>query len=177
MPIYDLEQWKVETPGPGRFWIAPNASVMGRVVLGESVSVWFGATIRGDNDEIRIGRRTNVQENAVLHVDPGFPLTIGEEVTIGHMAMLHGCTVGNGALIGIGAIVLNGARIGEGAMIGAGALVPPGKEIPPNAVVMGSPGKVVREIRDEERAYNKWGVDDYDRRWRLYAETLRPAEG
>ena len=93
------------------------------------------------------------------------------------MAMLHGCTVGNGALIGIGAIVLNGARIGEGAMIGAGALGPPGKEIPPNAVVMGSPGKVVREIREEERAYNKWGVDDYDRRWRLYAETLRRTEG
>jgi carbonic anhydrase/acetyltransferase-like protein (isoleucine patch superfamily) len=173
MPIYDLGEHKVVTPGAGRFWVAPNASVIGRVELGDSVSVWFGATIRGDNDTIRIGRRTNVQENAVLHVDPGFPLTIGNEVTIGHLAMLHGCTIGDGALIGIGAIVLNGAKIGAGAMIGAGALVPPGKEIPPNAVVMGTPGKVVREVTDDERAFNKWGVDDYDRRWRLYAEGLR----
>jgi carbonic anhydrase/acetyltransferase-like protein (isoleucine patch superfamily) len=174
MPLYDLEQWSVETPGPGKFWVAPTANVIGRVHLAESVSVWFGATIRGDNDVIRIGRRTNVQENAILHVDPGFPLEIGEDVTIGHMAMLHGCTVESRALIGIGAIVLNGARIGEGAMIGAGALVPPGKVIPPNSVVMGSPGKVVREIKEEERAFNAWGVDDYDRRWRLYAETMRP---
>jgi carbonic anhydrase/acetyltransferase-like protein (isoleucine patch superfamily) len=175
MPLYDLDDWKVETAGPGTFWVAPTASVIGRVTLADSVSVWFGATIRGDNDWIRIGRRTNVQECAMLHVDPGFPLDVGEDVTIGHNAILHGCTVEKGALIGIGAIVLNGARIGAGAMIGAGALVPPGKVIPPNAVVMGAPGKVVRDIKDEERAFNQWGVEDYDRRWRQYTKGLRAA--
>ncbi|MEZ5855054.1 MAG: gamma carbonic anhydrase family protein [Hyphomicrobiaceae bacterium] len=176
MPICDLDDWKVETPGAGRFWVAPTAHVIGRVHLAEDVSVWFGATIRGDNDVIRIGARTNVQENAVLHVDPGVPLTIGEDVTIGHMAMLHGCTVENRALIGIGAIVLNGAHIGEGAMIGAGALVPPGKKIPPNSVVMGAPAKVVRELTDDERAFNAWGVDDYNKRWKRYAQGLRAVQ-
>jgi carbonic anhydrase/acetyltransferase-like protein (isoleucine patch superfamily) len=175
MPLYDLGEHKVVTPGAGRFWVAPTASVIGRVHLGESTSVWFGATIRGDNDTIRIGRRSNVQENAVLHVDPGFPLVVGDEVTIGHLAMLHGCTIEDGALIGIGAIVLNGARIGAGAMIGAGALVPPGKVIPPNTVVMGTPAKVVRDVTDDERAFNKWGVDDYDRRWRSYAGQMTVA--
>ena len=140
MPLYELSGWKVTTPANGRFWIAPTATVLGRVTLGEDVSVWFGASIRGDNDAISIGNRSNVQENAVLHVDPGFPLVIGEGCTIGHLAMLHGCTIEDGALVGIGAIVLNGARIGAGAMIGAGALVPPGKVIPPNAVVIGAPG-------------------------------------
>lgn len=177
MPLYEFEGAKVETPGAGRFWVAPTATVIGRVHLAEDVSVWFGATIRGDNDTIRIGRRSNIQENAVLHVDPGFPLVVEEDVTIGHLAMLHGCTIGRGAVIAIGAIVLNGARIGAGAMIGAGALVPPGKEIPPNSVVMGTPGKVMREVTDDERAFNAWGVDDYDKRWRLYARALRPMSG
>ncbi|MDX2158407.1 MAG: gamma carbonic anhydrase family protein [Hyphomicrobiaceae bacterium] len=177
MPVYDLGEWQVQTPGPGKFWVAPTASVIGRVTLAESVNVWFGATIRGDNDTIRIGRRTSVQENVVLHVDPGFPMVIGDEVIIGHGAMLHGCTIGDRALIAMGAIVLNGAKVGEGAMIGAGALVPPGKVIPPNSVVLGSPGKVVREVTDDERAFNAWGVDDYDKRWRQYAATMRTAAG
>lgn len=175
MPLYDLGDDKVATPGPGRFWVAPTATVIGRVTLAEDVSVWFGATIRGDNDFVRIGQRTNVQENAVLHVDPGFPLIIGDDVTIGHLAMLHGCTIETGALIGIGAIVLNGAHVGSGAMIGAGALVPPGKRIPANAVVMGTPGKVVRDVTDDERAFNAWGVDDYNKRWRVYAGSMTPS--
>lgn len=174
MPLYEFEGAKVETPASGRFWVAPTACVIGRVHLAEDVSVWFGATVRGDNDTIRIGRRSNIQENAVLHVDPGFPLVVEEDCTIGHLAMLHGCTIGRGAVIAIGAIVLNGAVVGAGAMIGAGALVPPGKVIPPNSVVMGTPGKVVREVTDDERAFNAWGVDDYDKRWRLYARALRP---
>jgi len=173
MPLYEFDGAEVETPADGSYWIAPNATVIGRVTLGSDVGVWFGATIRGDNDTIRIGRRTSVQENAVLHVDPGFPLEIGEDCTIGHLAMLHGCTLGRGVLIGIGAIVLNGARIGDGAMIGAGALVPPGKEIPPNVVVMGTPGKVVRELTDEERAFNAWGVQDYVDKCRRYRERLK----
>lgn len=177
MPLYELDGWKVETPANGNFWVAPTANVIGRVSLAEDVSVWFGATVRGDNDTIRIGARTNIQENAVLHVDPGFPMVIEEDVTIGHLAMLHGCTVGRGSVIAIGAIVLNGAKIGAGAMIGAGALVPPGKVIPPNAVVMGTPGKVVRDVTDDERAFNAWGVDDYNKRWRLYAKSARPMPG
>jgi len=177
MPLYELDGVRVETPADGDYWVAPNATVIGRVSLGAACTVWFGATIRGDNDSIRIGRRTSIQENAVLHVDPGFPLVIGEDCTIGHLAMLHGCTIGRGALIGIGAIVLNGAKIGEGAMIGAGALVPPGKEIPANAVVIGAPGKVAREVTAEERAFNEWGVEDYVKKGRLYRARLRVQEG
>lgn len=173
MPLYELDGFRVEAPADGDYWVAPNATVIGRVRLGSAVSVWFGATIRGDNDTIRIGARTSIQENAVLHVDPGFPLEIGEECIVGHSCVLHGCTLGRRALVGIGAIVLNGARIGDGAMIGAGALVPPGKEVPPNAVVMGAPGKVMREVTDAERAFNAWGVDDYVAKSRLYRTKLK----
>lgn len=172
MPLYAYNGAKVETPADGDFWVAPNATVIGRVSLGSAVTVWFGATIRGDNEPIRIGRRTSIQENAVLHVDPGFPMDIGEDCTIGHLAMLHGCTIGNGALIGIGAIVLNGARIGEGTMIGAGALIPEGKVIPPNVVVLGSPGKVVRDVTDADRARVIEGVLDYEIKGRLYRSGL-----
>ena len=176
MALFTLDGHAVQTPGKGRYFVAESAAVIGRVTLAEDVSVWFNAVIRGDNDTIRIGARSNVQECAILHVDPGFPMLIGEGVTIGHAAILHGCTIGDGALVGIGAIVLNGARIGAGAMIGAGALVPPGKEIPPNSVVMGSPGKVVREVRPEERDFNLWGVGDYMQRAKLYASALRRQE-
>jgi carbonic anhydrase/acetyltransferase-like protein (isoleucine patch superfamily) len=133
-------------------WVAPDANVIGRVVLAEGASVWFGATLRGDNELIRIGARSNVQENCVLHTDWGYPLTIGEDCTIGHKAMLHGCTVGAGTLIGMGATVLNGAVIGSGCLIGAGALITEGKEIPEGALVMGAPGKVVRMLDDAARA-------------------------
>lgn len=173
MPLYELDGHRVAMPADGSYWIAPTATVIGRVTLGSDVTVWFGATIRGDNDTIRIGSRTSVQENAVLHVDPGFPLEIAEECTIGHGAILHGCTIGKGALVGIGAIVLNGAKVGEGAMIGAGALVPPGKLIPPNAVVIGAPGKVARDLTDDERAFNAWGVEDYVKKGRLYRAGLK----
>jgi carbonic anhydrase/acetyltransferase-like protein (isoleucine patch superfamily) len=173
MPLYEFGGHKVELPASGRIWVAPTASVIGKVHLGEDVTVWFGASVRGDNDVIRIGRRTSIQENAVLHVDPGFPLTIGEECIVGHQAMLHGCTVEDRALIGIGAIVLNGARIGAGAMVGAGALVPPGKVIPPNAVVMGTPAKLLRDITEDERAFNEWGVEDYVQKGRAYASAMK----
>ncbi len=172
MPLYAYNGAQVETPADGDFWVAPNATVIGRVSLGSAVTVWFGATIRGDNEPIRIGRRTSIQENAVLHVDPGFPMDIGEDCTIGHLAMLHGCTIGKGALIGIGAIVLNGAQIGEGTMIGAGALIPEGKIIPPNVVVLGSPGKVVRDVTEADRARVVEGVLDYERKGRLYRSGL-----
>lgn len=177
MPLYSLDGAEVQTPGSGRYWVAPNAAVIGRVTLGEDTSVWFNAVIRGDNEPIRIGARCNVQEGAVLHVDPGFPMVIEDEVTVGHMVMLHGCTIGKGALIGIGAIVLNGAKIGSGCLIGAGALIPQGKEIPPNSLVMGAPGKIIREVNDKDRDLIAWGVDDYVRRSKLYARTMSPQVG
>lgn len=127
-------------------WVAPDAKLIGRVVLEAAASVWFGCTLRGDNEEIRLGAGSNVQENCVLHTDMGFPLVIGANCTIGHKAMLHGCVIGAGSLIGMGATVLNGARIGRGCLIGAGALIPEGKDIPDGSLVMGAPGKVVRML-------------------------------
>lgn len=133
-------------------WIAPDANLIGRVVVEADASVWFGATLRGDNEEIRVGRGSNVQENCVLHTDMGYPLTIGENCTIGHKAMLHGCTIGDGSLIGMGAVVLNGAKIGRGCLIGAGALITEGKEIADFSLVMGAPGKIIRLLDTEAQA-------------------------
>lgn len=127
-------------------WVAPDANLIGKIVLGARASVWFGSTLRGDNEEIRIGAGSNVQENTVMHTDMGFPLQIGENCTIGHKVMLHGCTIGDNSLIGMGATILNGARIGRNCLIGACALITEGKEIPDGSLVMGSPGKVVREL-------------------------------
>lgn len=127
-------------------WVAPDANVIGKIVLEAGSSVWFGATLRGDNEEIRLGKNSNIQENCVLHTDMGYPLVIGANCTIGHKAMLHGCTIGEGSLIGMGATILNGAKIGRGCLIGAGALVTEGKEIPDGSLVMGAPGKVVRTL-------------------------------
>ncbi|WP_410218763.1 gamma carbonic anhydrase family protein [Paracoccus sp. (in: a-proteobacteria)] len=132
-------------------WVAPDAQLMGRVVLEEGASVWFGAVLRGDNETIRVGRGSNVQDLCCLHTDPGHPLHIGQDCTIGHRAILHGCSIGDGALIGMGATILNGAVIGPGALIGAGALVAEGKEIPAGALVMGAPGKVVRMMDEDAR--------------------------
>lgn len=148
--IYELDGIRPEI---GRdVWIAPGAHIIGKVALEDEVGVWFGVTMRGDNELIRIGRGTNVQENCVLHTDMGYPLTVGADCTIGHKAMLHGCTIGDGTLIGMGATILNGAVIGQGCLIGAGALVTEGKHIPDGSLVMGAPGKVVRELDAEARA-------------------------
>jgi len=133
-------------------WVAPGAHVLGRVVLEAGASVWFGVTLRGDNEEIRVGQGSNVQENCVFHTDMGYPLTVGRDCTIGHKAMLHGCTIGDGSLVGMGATILNGAVIGKGCLIGAGALIPEGRQIPDGSLVMGMPGKVVRELDPEAQA-------------------------
>ncbi|MDR9485494.1 MULTISPECIES: gamma carbonic anhydrase family protein [Sediminimonas] len=130
-------------------WVAPDANLIGKVVLETAASVWFGCTLRGDNEEIRIGAGSNVQENCVMHTDMGFPLTVGPGCTVGHKAMLHGCIIGENSLIGMGATVLNGARIGRNCLIGAGALVTEGKEIPDGSLVMGAPGKVVRALDEQ----------------------------
>ncbi|SOC11996.1 gamma carbonic anhydrase family protein [Rhodobacter maris] len=133
-------------------WVAPDANLIGNVVLEEEASVWFGCTLRGDNEEIRVGRGSNVQENVICHTDMGFPLVIGANCTIGHKAMLHGCTIGDGTLIGMGATVLNGAKIGRGCLIGAGALITEGKEIADGSLVIGAPGKVVRMLDEAAQA-------------------------
>ena len=130
-------------------WIAPDASVIGKIVIQEGASVWFGATLRGDNEEIVIGKGSNVQENSIMHTDMGYPLTVGEGCTIGHKALLHGCTIGDNTLIGMGAVILNGAKIGKNCLIGANALITENKVIPDGSLVMGSPGKVVRELDEQ----------------------------
>ena len=131
-------------------WVADSAQVMGNVELADESSIWFGAVIRGDTETIRIGRRSNIQDLSVLHADVGMPLTVGEDVTVGHQVMLHGCTIGDGSLIGIGAVVLNGAKIGKGCLVGAGALVTEGKEFPDGSMILGSPAKVVRQLTQEQ---------------------------
>ena len=146
MTLYALDGHAPQTPEDGDFWVAPDANVIGQVVLESGASVWFGSTLRGDNEPIVIGRGSNVQENTVMHTDMGCPLTVGENCTIGHKAMLHGCTIGDNSLVGMGATVLNGAKIGKNCLIGAGALITENKVIPDGSLVMGVPGKVVREL-------------------------------
>jgi carbonic anhydrase/acetyltransferase-like protein (isoleucine patch superfamily) len=177
MALYELDGHRVAVPANGRYWVADNATLVGRISIEEDVSVWFNTVARGDNEPIAIGARSNVQDGCVLHTDPGYPLTIGAEATIGHMVMLHGCSIGRGALIGIGAIVLNGAQIGEECLIGAGALIPEGKIIPPRSVVFGSPGKVIRQVREPELERMRWGVHLYLNRWKDYARALKPQAG
>ncbi len=154
------------------WWIAPNATVIGKVRLETDASVWWGAVLRGDNELITVGRGSNVQDGCVCHTDPGFPLTIGADVTVGHLAMLHGCTIGDGTLIGIGAIVLNGAVVGKNCLIGAKALIGEGKHIPDNSLVMGVPGKVVGEIRPEQAERVRRGSVRYVANWRRYRAGL-----
>ena len=149
MAVYELDS---QTPHiAASAWVADSAQVMGNVTLAEDVSIWFGAVLRGDTEHMAIGRGSNIQDGSVLHADIGKPLTVGENVTVGHMVMLHGCTIGDGSLIGIGAVVLNGAKIGKGCIVGAGSLVTEGKEFPDGSMIMGSPAKVVRELTPEQQ--------------------------
>ncbi|MES2151749.1 MAG: gamma carbonic anhydrase family protein [Pseudomonadota bacterium] len=150
MAIYQLGEHAPEIAATA--YVADTAAVIGKVTLGEHATVWFGASLRGDNERITIGANSNVQEGTVMHTDMGYPLTVGENVTIGHQAMLHGCTVGDGSLIGIQAVILNGARIGKGCLVGAGALVTEGKEFPDNSLIIGTPAKAVRTLSEEDRA-------------------------
>lgn len=153
-------------------WVAPDANVIGKVTLGAGVGVWFGATLRGDNERITVGARTNIQENTVGHTDMGYPLVIGDDCTIGHKAMLHGCTIGDGSLIGMGATVLNGATIGKNCLIGAGALITEGKTIPDGSLVMGAPGKVVRQLDEAGIAALYKSADGYVENMRRFRAGL-----
>ncbi|MFT3955110.1 MAG: gamma carbonic anhydrase family protein [Piscinibacter sp.] len=154
-------------------WVADSAQVIGRVDLHEGASVWFGAVLRGDNERITIGRGSNVQDGSVLHSDPGFPLTLGEDVTVGHMVMLHGCTIGDGSLVGIQAVVLNGAKIGRNCLVGAGALVTEGKEFPDGSLIMGSPAKVVRQLSPEQFERVRQGAVHYAEKSARYRKGLK----
>ncbi|MCP5181072.1 MAG: gamma carbonic anhydrase family protein [Pseudomonadales bacterium] len=160
----------------GRYFVADNARVIGNVLLEDNASVWFGAVIRGDSELITLGENCNVQDGAILHTDPGFPLTLGRDVTIGHMAMLHGCTVGEGSLIGIGAIVLNGAKIGRNCLVGAGALVTEGKEFPDNSMILGSPARVAKTFTDEQAAGLRANARHYVRNGQRFSTELTEQE-
>ena len=173
MAIYALGEETPVFPETGNYWIAPDAQVMGNIVLKENASVWFGAVLRGDNDPIVIGENSNVQDGAVMHTDIGCPLTLGANVTVGHQAMLHGCTVGDNSLIGIGATVLNGAKIGRNCLIGAHALVGEGKEIPDNSMVLGMPGKVVRELGEDNEKMMLLSANIYVENWKRFKKTLK----
>ena len=176
MPLYALDAIRPTLPVAGRCWIAPNAQIIGRVILGEDCGIWFGAVLRGDNEAITLGARTNIQEGSTLHTDMGSPLTIGEDCTIGHNAILHGCTIGAGSLIGMGAIVLNGARIGEGCLVGAGALVTEGKSFPDHSLIVGSPAKAIRTLDEAAIAGLRQSAAHYVANWKRFAGGLRPIE-
>jgi carbonic anhydrase/acetyltransferase-like protein (isoleucine patch superfamily) len=160
----------------GDYYIAHNATVIGAVVLENNASIWFNCVVRGDNDVITIGENAQLQDGCVVHTDPGLPVTLGTNVSVGHMAMLHGCTIGEGSLIGIKSVILNGAKIGKNCLIGANSLIAEGKQIPDGSLVIGSPGKVVRQLSPEEiRNINSF-ADHYVKRFKLYQRDFRPDE-
>jgi carbonic anhydrase/acetyltransferase-like protein (isoleucine patch superfamily) len=169
---YALGDSHVTTVGDA-YWIAPTAVVIGNVKLERNASVWWGAVLRGDNELITLGEGSNIQDGCVLHTDPGYPLVIGKDVTVGHLAMLHGCVIGDNSLIGIGAVILNGARIGSNCLIGAKALIPEGKEIPDNSLVMGAPGRIKSEVGEEHVDRIRRGAVHYVANWQRYKRDLR----
>lgn len=173
MAIYAIGDAKPILPPEGDYWIAPSAQVMGNVKLEKNASVWFGAVLRGDNELITIGENSNVQDGSVLHTDPGSPLTIERDVTIGHMVMLHGCAIGAGSLVGIGSIILNNTRIGKGCLIGANTLIAEGKDIPDYSMVLGAPGKIIRTLDKEMADALRLSSDHYVQNWKRYAAGIK----
>ena len=168
--FYDLKDKKVKNFGEN--WSASNASIIGDVTLEKNTSIWFNVILRGDVENIYVGEGSNVQDGSVLHTDPGYPLKIGKDVTIGHLVMLHGCTIANNSLIGIGAVILNGAKIGNNCIVGANALVTENKVIPDNSLIMGSPGKIVREVSMEEKKLITRNAIHYQENWKKYSKSL-----
>ena len=173
MAIFELDGAAPDLPADGRYWIADSAVVIGRVRLKSDASVWFNAVLRGDNEWIELGERSQIQDNAMLHTDPGFPLTIGENCVIGHNVVLHGCRIAANSLIGMGAVVLNGAKIGRNCLVGAGAVVTEGKEFADNSLIVGSPARVVRALDEKAARAIADGADIYVRRWQQYAKGLK----
>ncbi|TWH24512.1 MULTISPECIES: gamma carbonic anhydrase family protein [unclassified Aminobacter] len=175
MPLYTLDGVAPQLDDEESTWVAPDASVIGKVHLGRETGIWFGAVLRGDNELISIGDRSNVQEHSVLHTDMGYPLTVGKDCTVGHRAILHGCTIGDNTLIGMGAIVLNGAKIGKNCLVGAGALVTEGKEFPDNSLIVGVPAKVVRELDEKAVEGLKKSADLYVGNGKRFKKGMKPA--
>jgi carbonic anhydrase/acetyltransferase-like protein (isoleucine patch superfamily) len=173
MPIYELDGQAPEFPADGKYWVAENATLIGRVRLKSQTSVWFGAVLRGDNEWIELGERSQIQDNATLHTDPGFPMTIGANCVIGHNVMLHGCVIGDNSLVGMSAIMLNGSKIGNNCLVGAGALITEGKTFPDNALIVGSPARVIRTLDDKTREMIARGADIYVRRSAQHAKGLK----
>ena len=169
--FYDLENKKVKNLNNN--WVAPNATIIGEVTLEKNTSIWFNATLRGDIENIYIGEGSNVQDGSVLHTDPGFPLKVGKNVTIGHLVMLHGCSIDDNSLIGIGAVILNNAKIGKNCIIGAKSLIAENKEIPDNSLVVGSTGRVIRKVSDEEAKLITKNAIRYQENWKKYSKILR----
>ncbi len=167
---YSFEERKVVAKGD--YWIADNAVVIGSVILENNASIWFNCVLRGDNDTITIGENSQLQDGCVVHVDPGHPLTLGKDVSVGHMAMLHGCTVGDGTLVGIKSVILNDAVIGKNCVIGANTLIPEGKQIPDGSMVLGSPGKVVRQLTEAEIVRYRGIAANYVKKWKRYRDGL-----
>jgi len=174
MTLYSLDGFTPELPPDGDCWIAPDANLIGKVVIGNGASVWFGCTLRGDNETITVGDGSNVQESTVCHTDIGYPLTIGRDCTLGHRAMLHGCIIGDETLIGMGATILNGAKIGKNCLIGAGALITEGKEIPDGSLVMGAPGKGVRQLDEAAIEKLRKSALGYQANMRRFHQGLQP---
>ncbi len=177
MPLFQIDDVRPETPPSGNYWVAPTATVIGKVIIGEDVGIWFGTVIRGDNEAITIGKGSNIQENTVMHTDPSFPITIGEGCTIGHGAIIHGCTIGDNSLVGMGATVLNGAKIGKNCLIGANALVTEGKEFPDNSLIVGAPAKAVRTLDESAIAGLKMSASHYIANWKRFKSGLKEIEG
>jgi carbonic anhydrase/acetyltransferase-like protein (isoleucine patch superfamily) len=173
MAIYQLDGQGPELPADGNYFIADTATVIGKVRLLSGASVWFGAVLRGDNEWIELGERSQIQDNAVLHTDPGFPLKIGENCVIGHNVVLHGCTIASNSLIGMGAVMLNGARIGKNCLVGAGAVVTEGKEFPDNSLIVGAPARALRTLDENAAKAITRGADIYVQRWQQYAKGLK----
>ncbi len=172
MPIYALDGIEPEFEDRASTWIAPDATLIGRIRAGRDTSFWFGSVIRADNEQVTIGAGSNVQESTIMHTDPGFQLTIGKGCTIGHRAMLHGCTIGDDSLVGMGAIILNGARIGRNSLVGAGALVTEGKEFPDGSLIVGSPAKAVRSLDETQMQRLKLSALHYVNNGRRFAKGL-----
>lgn len=173
MPLYALSNEKPQTPTEGEYWLAPSAHVMGKVRLAKNVGIWFGAVLRGDNELIDIGEGSNIQEGCCLHTDMGFPLTIGENCTIGHHAILHGCTIGNNSLIGMGATILNGAKIGKNCLVGAGALITEGKEFPDGSLIVGVPAKAIKTLDEKAIAALTNSAHNYVKNWQRFSKDLK----
>jgi carbonic anhydrase/acetyltransferase-like protein (isoleucine patch superfamily) len=176
MPFYALDDWRPELPREGEYWVAPNATLIGRVRLAKGVSIWFGSVLRADNDWISIGENTNIQDLCTLHTDPGIPLSLGANVSVGHGAVVHGATIGDNTIIGMGATLLNRAKIGKNSIVGAHALIPEGKEFPDNSLIVGVPGRAVRSVSEQDIPMLTMNAQIYFERWQRYRDELKLIE-